>query len=83
MIVKYTKDEAVCKEICNNIQSKIEYGDIEVDGFDYDRKGWYEGYDYSDTYIPYGSIEKIYLIKCEIVKGICRFFQWIKVWKTD
>lgn len=39
MIVKYTKDEAVCKEICNNIQSKIEYGDIEVDGFDYDRKG--------------------------------------------
>lgn len=39
MIVKYIKDEAVCKEICNNIQSKIECGDIEVDGFDYDRKG--------------------------------------------
>ena len=61
MIVKYIKDEAVCKEICNNIQSKIECGDIEVDGFDYDRKGCYEGYEYSDTYITYVSVEKIYL----------------------
>lgn len=60
-IIQYIKDKDVYKEICNNIKERIEFDDIEVNGLDYDRKGYREGYEYSDTLTTDVSVENFYL----------------------
>ena len=58
MIIQYVKDKDVYKEICNNIEERIKSDDIEVIGFDCDRKGYCEGYEYIDTDVNEVSVEK-------------------------
>ncbi|MBY6897113.1 PIN domain-containing protein [Clostridium botulinum] len=60
-IIQYIKDKDVYKEICNNIKERIEFDDIEVNGLDCDRKGYCEGYEYSDTLTTDVSVENFYL----------------------
>lgn len=52
-IIQYIKNKDVYKEIFNNIEVKIEFDDIDVNGLDYDGKGNYEGYEYSNASINY------------------------------
>jgi len=60
-IIQYIKNKDVYKEICNNIKVRIESDDIEVNGLDYDRKGYCEGYEYSNTFITDVSVENFHL----------------------
>ncbi len=49
------------EEICNELNMKIESDDIYVDGFDSDKKGCTEGYDYTETFITDACVENYYL----------------------
>lgn len=67
-IIQYITDKGVYKEICDNIKEKIEDNDVDVDGLDCDRKGYCEGYEYSDTYIHSVSIEKFNLVSVDEIR---------------
>ena len=60
-IIEYIKNKNVYREICNNIKVRIESDDIEVNGLEYDCKGYCEGYEYSNTFIRDVSVENFYL----------------------
>ncbi|MBV4414685.1 PIN domain-containing protein [Clostridium tyrobutyricum] len=60
-IIQYIENKDVYKEICHNIKVRIESDDIEVNGLDCDRKGYCEGYEYSDTSITDVSVEDFHM----------------------
>ncbi|HHT97821.1 MAG TPA: DUF4935 domain-containing protein, partial [Clostridiales bacterium] len=56
-IIEYIENTDVQKEIYDFIKARIEYDDIEIDGFEWDRKGYHEGYEYHYINITDVSIE--------------------------
>ncbi len=50
-IVKYLENKDVIEEISSRIKEKLESDEIEIDGMDCDRKGYCEGFEYTETLI--------------------------------
>lgn len=49
-VINYLSQNYIHEKLCNGIQIALENETLDIDGLDYDRKGFCEGYDYDEVY---------------------------------